>query len=218
MIRQEIADKIVLTNVQNYHTADVDVENLYYKALDQKVDSVLIGGASLPVTRRFASRPVKTAICAAYPSGAVSADLKAAEIEDAEKTYGNVSAFYVTSAMGWYLSGHADDLKKEMEACTAATAKPVWFITELSQMPEDKQKEFCEIAKAAGVTGIMTSVVFAPYELPAADPAAIAALRKITDLKIAAATPSADPALWEEYIAAGADLVVVNTNCFPAGD
>ena len=218
MKSRNLASKIILSNIQNYHTADVDVENIYYKALDQGVHSVLIGGASFCVTKKFAARPVKTAVCAAYPSGAVPAELKAFEIIDAEKKYEDVEAFFVTAAMGWFLSGHADDLKKEMEACVTATKKPVWFITELTQMPADKRKEFCEIAEKAGVAGIMTSVLFAPYELPVAGPVEIKELRSMTGLKIAAPTKSGREEEWQALIDAGADFVVVNTDNFPAGD
>lgn len=219
MKNKELAKKIILSNIQNYQVADRDVENIYYKANDIGAKAVLIGGASLGVAARFASRPAATAVACAYPSGAVDAALKAFEITDALAKKGDICCFFVSAAMGWFQSGHVDDLRAEMQAAVAAAkGAGVWFIVELTQMSAEQIKSFCDIAKEEGVCGIMTSTDFYPYEFPVAGPDEIKALRALTDLQIAAPTKSGDEADWQALIDAGADLVIVNADKVPAGD
>lgn len=209
---ESLSKKIILTNIPNYYVSDENCENLYYKALANKIDRVVIGPSSIAVGEKFAGRGIKTGISIDYPAGASHSDLKAREITACEKAGDVADMYFVTAAVGFFLSGHEDSLREEMEQCVCAVEKPVYFIIEAAKMPDNYLEKLCEIAKEKGAAGIVTSTAFMPYDIKRVTTEDIKRTKKYAGegLKVIAAGPFTSMEEVQRAVEAGADAVLVN--------
>ncbi|WP_138264250.1 hypothetical protein [[Clostridium] hylemonae] len=207
--------KIILTNIPNYSVSDENCENLYYRAIDNKADAVLIGPSSMKTGERFKGRGVKTGVSISYPSGAAFPDLKAQEILDCEKLSGVADMYFVTAAAGYYMSGHEDNLREEMRLCVKAAKKPVYFITEAAEMTDECLEKMCRIACEEHVKGIVTSTAFMPYDIKRAGAADVSRLKAYGagQLETVAFGPFCAGEDVEEIQKAGADMMILNESC-----
>jgi len=208
----QIAEKVILTNVPNYYISDENCENLYYKAMANQIDRVFISPTSAAVGKKFKDRGVKTAVSIAYPAGCADPELKAMEIKNCENEGGAADMYFVTAAVGYFMSGHEDNLQKEMTQCVEAVNKPVYFIIEAGEMSDRHLRILCNIAKKTKAAGIISSTAFMPYEIcrePAED---ARRLRQYADGSLEIIVSGAFAAIEEieHVIVNGADTVIIN--------
>ena len=208
--------RIILTNIPTYDVTDENCENLYYKAKSNGIGRIIVGPASLDAIKGFEGRGLKVGVSIAYPSGAVTPELKVAEMNDCEAESSMIDMFFVTCSQGFYVSGHNDNLVKEMTDCVKATEKPVYFIIELMELTDAKLEFLVETAKKAGVKGLLLSTAFRPYDvIKDPDSKRIRKIKKLAgnDLEIIAA--GRDMKTEEAALAAmraGASSVLINVN------
>lgn len=207
-----LARKIILTNIPDYYVTDENCENLYYKALYNNICRVLIGPSSAAVGVKFQGRGIKTGIGIDYPAGTSFPDLKAKQIADCEKGSNVADMYFVTAAVGIFLSGHIDNLRDEMIQCVYTTGKPVYFTIEAAEIPDEYLAKLCEIAKEAKVTGVVTSTAFMPYDIKRVTMEDIKRTKKYTgkELELIAAGPFTTVEEIESAVKAGADAVLIN--------
>lgn len=212
MMTKEMLKKIILTNIPNYYVTDENCENLYYKALSNGIERVMIGPSSMKAVEEFASREVKTGVTIAYPSGTVCPELKAQEILDCEKNSPAADLYFVTVAVGYFMSGHDDNLIQEMRMCVNAVDKPVYFIIEAAEMSDEYLEKLCSIAKEEKVAGLVLSTAFMPYDIkrPGADDVKRVKRYAGGCLEIIAAGIIETEEDIKNMLDAGADAVMVN--------
>jgi len=205
-------EKVILTNIPNYYITDENCENLYYKAQANGIGRVVIGPSSMKVIEQMAVKGVKTAVTVAYPSGMVSPELKAQEIADCEKSSSAADMYFVTAAVGYFMSGHEDNLEKEMKLCVNAVDKPVYFIVEAAEMSDEYLEKLCKTAQKTRVAGIVASTAFMPYDIKRPDASDVKRLKKYAgnDLEIIAAGVIETEEDVRKMLEAGADAVMVN--------
>ena len=211
MENRDILAKTTLTNVTEYCVSDTDCEDIILKALHFGVDKVILSPSSAAVAKKYDG--VKYGVSIAYPSGAVYPELKAAEITDYEENCGGADEYYVSAAVGFYRSGHEDNLEKEMEQCVAAAkGKPVYFFIEAAEMSDDEIAFTCKTAEEKGVTGIVASNGFMSYDIKRSGPDDIKRIngqgRKIKVLACGCMDERKDV---EACIEAGADGVILRS-------
>lgn len=212
MNKAEILKKVIATNIPNYYVTDEDCENLYYKSLTNQVAEVLIGPSSYGTAKKFVEKDIRTAIAISYPAGTAYPDIKAEEILSFERENGPADAYYVTAAVGYFMSGHEDNLKEEMELCVKATKKPVYFFIEAAEMAEEQLERACTIAMECKVSGLVISTAFMPYDIKEGTAQEVKRLKQYAGslLEVIAfgAFHTAEEA--EEALAAGADRIIFN--------
>lgn len=204
--------KIILTNIPNYYVTDENCENLYYKALANGIERVIIGPSSMKTVEELSSRGVKTGVTIAYPSGTVCPEMKAQEIKDCEGSSSVADMYFVTAAQGYFMSGHEDNLRQEMKLCVEAADKPVYFIIETAEMSEEYLEKFCRTAIEERVSGVVLSTAFEPYDVKRPDAGDIKRIRKYSgdQLEIIASGDIRTEEKIKEMLDAGADAVMVN--------
>lgn len=209
---EELSKKIILTNIPNYYVTDENCENLYYKAMANGIEQVLIGPSSMKTGEKFQSRNVKTAVSIAYPSGTVCPEVKAQEITDCEQFSPIADMYFVTAAVGYFMSGHKDNLEKEMRLCIDAAKKPVYFITEAAEMSDKYLAKFCDSAIKNKIEGIVISTAFLPYDIKRPTLEDIKRAKKYcgNKMKVIAAGFYKSMDDIEVVLEAGADMVIVN--------
>lgn len=210
---EKIANKIILTNVPNYYISDENCENLYYKALANHIDRVFIGPTSTLIADKFKKIGVKTAVSIAYPSGCAYPELKVQEIKNCEDTFA-ADMYFVTAAIGYFMSGHKQNLKDEMKLCVeAAVNKPVYFIAEASEMSDKQLETLCETAKITNAAGIINSTAFMPYDIRRTPSEDTKRLRQFagSELEVFISGGFKTKKEVENVINNGADAVIVNT-------
>lgn len=207
--------KTILTNIPNYYVSDENCENLYYKAIANRADAVLISPSSMKTGEKFTGRGVKTCVSISYPAGTASPNLKAQEILDCENGSGIADMYFVTAAAGYFMSGHEDNLREEMRLCAGSVSKPVYFITEAAEMTEEDLEKMCRIACEEKVRGIVTSTAFLPYDVKRATAAEVSRLKRYAHdgLKVAAFGQFHTLDEVEEAENAGADMIILNETC-----
>lgn len=207
--------KTILTNIPNYYVSDENCENLYYKAIANKADAVLIGPSSMKTGEKFKGRGVKTAVSIAYPAGTSFPDLKAQEILDCEEAGGVADMYFVTAAAGYFMSGHEDNLREEMRLCVEAAKKPVYFITEIAKMTDEHLEKMCRIAREEKVKGIVTSTAFKPYDIKKTGASDVSRLKAYAsdELETVAFGLFCAREDVEEVQKAGADVIILNESC-----
>lgn len=212
MTVEEMYKKIILTNIPNYYITDENCENLYYKAIANGIEKVLIGPSSMKIGEKFQDRNVKTIVSIAYPSGTVCPEIKAQEIEDCEQFSSIADMYFVTAAVGYFMSGHEDDLEKEMKLCVETAKKPVYFITEIAEMSDSYLEKFCKLAQENKIAGIMISTAFMPYDVKRPSVEDIKRIKRYSGNKIEVIAAGTYKSLEDINAAldAGADFVMVN--------
>ena len=215
MTTEEMLKKIILTNIPNYYVTDENCENLYYKALANGIGRVIIGPSSMKSVEALSSRGVKAGVTVAYPSGTVCPELKAQEIKDCEALSSVADMYFVTAAQGYFMSGHEDNLRQEMKLCVSASDKPVYFIIEVAEMPDEYLEKFCRIAEEENVSGILLSTAFMAYDVKRPNVSEVKRIKKYAgdQLEIIAAGDIQTAEEVKELLAAGADTVMVNESC-----
>lgn len=215
MLTEEMKKKIILTNIPNYYVTDENCENLYYKALANGIERVVIGPSSMKAVEEFASRGIKTGITIAYPSGAVCPELKAQEMKDCEKISAIADMYFVTAAVGYFMSGHEDNLAREMNLCVHAADKPVYFIIEAAEMGDQYLKSLCDMAKKEKVKGILLSTAFGPYDIRKPGVEDVKRVKQYVkdELEVIASGIIETEEDVQAMIEAGADAVMVNESC-----
>jgi len=210
----ELTEKIILTNIPDYEVRDADCENLCYKALANGISRILVGPSSLDVVKQFKGRGLRMGVSIAYPSGAVTPELKIAEMEDCLASGDAVDEFFVTCAEGYFMSGHEDNLVKEMtDIVKAAGSKPVYFIIECTALSEEQTAFLVKTATEAGVKGLLISTAFRPYDtIRRPEVEDIRKMRELAgdDLEIIAAGCIRSEEDAASAIAAGADSVMID--------
>lgn len=212
MSREDILKNVIATNITDYYVTDKECENLYYKSLINHVPEVLIGPSSNCVARKFSGQKIRTGVTVSYPAGTAYPEVKAEEIRSYEKENGPADAYYVTAAVGYFMSGHEDNLADEMEMCVKATKKPVYFFIEAAEMEDEHMKKVCSIAKEKGVMGIVISTAFMPYDIKRASDREIKRLKKYAadELETIAFGPFDTVEKVKEILEAGADKIILN--------
>lgn len=212
MTTEEMLNKIILTNIPNYYVTDENCENLYYKALANGIRRVIIGPSSMKSVEALSSRGVKTGVTIAYPSGTVCPELKAQEIKDCENMSSSADMYFVTTAQGFFMSGHEDNLRQEMKLCHNASDKPVYFIIEVAEMSDEYLEKFCRIAEEEKVSGVLLSTAFMPYDVKRPDVSEVKRIKKYAgdQLEIIAAGDLHTAEEVKALLDAGADTVMVN--------
>ena len=215
MTTEEMLKKIILTNIPNYYVTDENCENLYYKALANGIGRVIIGPSSMKSVEALSSRGVKAGVTVAYPSGTVCPELKAQEIKDCEALSSVADMYFVTAAQGYFMSGHEDNLRQEMKLCVSASDKPVYFIIEVAEMPDEYLEKFCRIAEEENVSGILLSTAFMAYDVKRPNVSEVKRIKKYAgdQLEIIAAGDIQTAEEVKELLAAGAYTVMVNESC-----
>lgn len=208
----EIMGKIILTNMPNYYVTDENCENLYYRALANGINRVLIGPSSMKTVEKLASRGIKTGVAIAYPSGVLLPEVKKQEILDCEAESSVADMYFVTAAQGCFMSGHEDQLIQEMRQCVAAVDKQVYFIVEAGELTEEAMEKICMIAKQEKVSGLLLSTAFKAYDIRRPEAADVALMKKYAGdgLEIIAAGDIQTEEAVGEMLKAGADSVMVN--------
>lgn len=212
---ETILKKIILTNIPNYYVTDENCENLYYKALANGIPRVLIGPSSMRSAEEFAARGVKTGVSIAYPSGTVCPELKAQEIRDCEAESKIADMYFVTAAVGYFMSGHEENLAQEARLCKEASGKPVYLIIEAAKMPDEYLEKLCRTAKKEEIKGILLSTAFMPYDIKRPGIEDIRRVKKYVkdELEIIAAGVFESEEDVVNAVEAGADAVMVNESC-----
>lgn len=212
MNREEILTKVIAANISNYYVTDKDCENLYYKSLMNHVPEVLIGPSSSCIAKKIAGRDIRTGVTVSYPAGTAYPEVKADEIRSFEQENQAVDAYYVTAAVGYFLSGHDDNLEAEMELCVKATKSPVYFFIEAAEMEDRHLEKVCQTAKEKGVAGIVISTAFMPYDIKRASAKDIVRLKKYAGdgLETIAFGLFDTVEKIEEALEAGADKIILN--------
>lgn len=212
---ETILKKIILTNIPNYYVTDENCENLYYKALANGIPRVLIGPSSMRSAEEFAARGVKTGVSIAYPSGTVCPELKAQEIRDCEAESKIADMYFVTAAVGYFMSGHEENLAQETRLCKEASDKPVYLIIEAAEMTDEYLEKLCRTAKKEEIKGILLSTAFMPYDVKRPGIEDIRRVKKYVkdELEIIAAGVFESEEDVVNAIEAGADAVMVNESC-----
>lgn len=212
-MKENTVKKLIMTNIPNYEVRDVDCENLCYKAKSNGIPEIIVGPSSLSAIQGFKGNGVRVGVSIAYPSGAITPELKVAEIQDCLAASDMIDVFFVTCAQGYFMSGHPDNLEKEMYDTVKATEKPVYFIIEETALSEDQRKILVETAKKAGVKGLLISTAFGPYDMirrpNIEDIAKIKVLAGDTFEIIAAGNIKTEEDI-EAALQAGADRVMIN--------
>lgn len=212
MLREEILEKTIATNIPNYYVTDEDCENLYYKAIANQVKEVLIGPSSYKIAQKFAKKGIKTGISISYPAGTAYPEIKAEEIKSFEKEHGSADAYYVTAAVGYFMSGHEDNLKAEIEQCAGATEKPVYFFIEAAEMEDRHLEKVCQTAREAQAAGIVISTAFMPYDIKRGTAQQVKRLKNYAgqDLEVVAFGVFDTVEKAEEALEEGADKIILN--------
>lgn len=209
---ESVQERIILTNMPNYFVTDENCENIYYKAMADGLKRVLIGPSSSSVGEMFGDRGVMTGVAIAYPSGTVCPELKAAEIIDCEQSGGVADMYFVTAAVGYFMSGHEDNLKAEIRQCVSAVHKPVYVIVEAAEMADSHLEKLCQTAREERAAGIVASTAFMPYDIKRPGAEDIRRIKKYSgdELEVIAAGEIQSLADVEKMIEAGADAVILN--------
>lgn len=212
MTMEDMLKKIILTNIPNYYVTDENCENLYYKALANGIERVIIGPSSMKTIEGLSSKGVKTGVAIAYPSGTVCPELKAQEIKDCEELSSAADMYFVTAAQGYFMSDHEDNLRQEMKLCVGVTDKPVYFIIESAEMSEEYMEKLCKVAIEEKVSGIVLSTAFMPYDIKRPDAEEVKRIKKYSgnQLEIIASGVVQTEEQVREMLDAGADAVMVN--------
>ena len=212
MTREEILKRVIATNVPNYYVTDKDCENLYYKSLMNHVPEVLTGPSSECIAKKFTECDIRTGITISYPSGTAYPEVKAEEIRSFEQENGAADAYYVTAAVGYFMSGHDDNLEAEMELCVNATKSPVYFFIEAAEMEDRHLEKVCQTAKEKGAAGIVISTAFMPYDIKRPTTRDIVRLKKYArdELETIAFGPFDTEEKVAEALEAGADKIILN--------
>lgn len=208
----ELNKKTILTNIPHYYVTDETCENLFFKARMYGFEKVLIGPSTAKIAQKLRG-DLKVGISISYPAGAVYPELKADEIKDFEEN-GLTAAdeYYVTAALGYFISGHPENLEQEMSLCVAAAnGKPVYFFLEAAEMSDADIESACAIAKKAGVKGLVASNGFLAYDIKRSGPEDIKRLKKYADgLEILACGLLKSEADIEASLEAGADCAILD--------
>lgn len=212
MLKEEILRRTIATNIPNYYVTDEDCENLYYKAAANHVKEVLIGPSSYKTAKKFVKKDIKTGISISYPAGTAYPEIKAEEIRSFERENGGADAYYVTAAVGYFMSGHEENLKAEMEMCVSAAEKPVYFFIEAAEMEDDHLEKVCRTARNARAAGIVISTAFMPYDIKRGTAEEVKRLKKYAgrDLEVIAFGVFDTVGKAEEALEAGADKLILN--------
>lgn len=212
MNREEILKRVIATNIPNYYVTDKECENLYYKSLMNGVPEVLLGPSSCCVACKFEDKGIRTGITVSYPAGTAYPEVKAEEIRSYEQENRPADAYYVTAAVGYFMSGHEENLAQEMELCVKATKSPVFFFIEAAEMEDWQIETACRTAAETGVEGIVISTAFMPYDIKRPSVEEIRRLKKFTgrELEIIAFGPFDTAEKVEEVLEAGADKIILN--------
>lgn len=212
MTREEILRKTIATNIPNYYVTDEDCENLYYKAMGNHVNEVLLGPSSYKIAEKFSDKEMKTGISISYPAGTAYPEVKAEEIRSFEKENGSADAYYVTAAVGYFMSGHEDNLRDEIKLCVQATEKPVYFFIEAAEMEDRHLDKVCQTAREMKAAGIVISTAFMPYAIRRGTAEEVKRMKKYagSDLEVIAFGTFDTVKKAEEALEAGADKIILN--------
>ena len=166
-----IVDRLEYSNIQEYRIGDTECENLVLKALQCGIGNIVIGSSALDLVSDMLEKEnnddIKINIAVSYPSGAYLTEAKVQEIEDLLEIGKKIDGFYAVMQVGSYLSGHKKETQEEMKALVkAAKGIPVKLITEIGVLNKEQINEVCEMAIEAGITSLVTSAGFMPYEVP----------------------------------------------------
>ena len=164
-----IVDRLEYSNIQEYRIGDTECENLVLKALQCGIGNIVIGSSALDLVSDMLEKEnnddIKINIVVSYPSGAYLTEAKVQEIEDLLEIGKKIDGFYAVMQVGSYLSGHKKETQEEMKALVqAAKGIPVKLITEIGVLNKEQINEVCEMAIEAGITSLVTSAGFMPYE------------------------------------------------------
>lgn len=212
MMREEMLKRTIATNIPDYYVTDEGCENLYYKAMVNQAGEVLLGPSSYKTAEKFAGKGVRTGISISYPAGTAYPEIKAEEIKSFEKETQCADAYYVTAAVGYFMSGHEDNLRSEMELCVQATEKPVYFFIEAAEMEDLHLEKVCQTAKETKVAGIVISTAFMPYDIKRGTAEEVKRLKKYagSELEVIAFGVFDTVEKVEEALAAGADKIILD--------
>lgn len=212
MAMADILKRIILTNIPNYHVSDENCENLYYRALANGIQRVIIGPSSMKTVEKLSTRGIKTGVAIAYPSGTIAPDLKMQEIKDCEDVHSVADMYFVTAALGYFMSGHDENLREEMKLCIETVNKPVYFIIEAAEMEDEYLEKFCQIAIEEKVAGIVLSTAFIPYDINRPSASDVRRIKQYVgnQLEIISAGDIQTEEDVREMLDAGADAVMVN--------
>lgn len=183
-----LREKLEYSNISEYRIGDTECENLVLKALKCGVETIVVGPSSLNIVTNMLKNEKnapKVCVTVAYPSGAYWKDSKVQEMEGILELGYPIDGFYVVMQVGAYLSGRKDAIQQEMEAfITAANKIPVKLVTELGVLSQSQIEELCKMAIEAGISAIVTSTGFLPYDVTQADQTAYRQLVKAANGRI----------------------------------
>ena len=172
---------------------------------------MVLGPSSLPVCLpHLRDGGVRLAVTAAYPSGAYSPESKAEEIRELAERYPEIDEFYVVMAVGLFLGGELDAVRRELAAVMeAAAGRTVKLVTELGTLSEAQMASLCDLAAEAGAPWIVTSTGFTAYDAPLPTPGQVAALCRAAAgrVRVVACGTVKTAAEADVYLAAGAERV-----------
>lgn len=156
--RAELAQMIDHTLLKPESTAD-DVAALVTEAADLGAYSICISPSQLPVE---VPEGLHIATVVGFPSGAVKANIKAAEAAQAVADGAEEVDMVINIALA--KQGLFDELKEEIAAVRAAVPAPglLKVIIESAALTDEEIVAACEAAEAAGADFVKTSTGFHP--------------------------------------------------------
>lgn len=156
--RAELAQMIDHTLLKPESTAD-DVAALVTEAADLGTYSICISPSQLPVE---VPEGLHIATVVGFPSGAVKANIKAAEAAQAVADGAEEVDMVINIALA--KQGLFDELKEEIAAVRAAVPAPglLKVIIESAALTDEEIVAACEAAEAAGADFVKTSTGFHP--------------------------------------------------------
>jgi deoxyribose-phosphate aldolase len=165
---RQIISIIDYSNIQSYKVTDADCENLALKAIVYGFGTVVVGPSSLSAIEEILKgKNIKTAVSIAYPSGAYLLKSKTDEIKELLETKPYIDEFYAVLAVGRFLSGYADETRREIEGIVRAAGKrTVKIVIEAGIMDFTQKKTICDMVAEAGAEYIVASTGFIYYDVP----------------------------------------------------
>ncbi|MGN8800819.1 hypothetical protein ACTNCH_08650 [Candidatus Merdisoma sp. HCP28S3_D10] len=163
------AERVEFSNIQQYEVGDEQIENLVLKAVRAGGNTVVVGPSAVPVVNSLLNQEdqIKVDCALSYPSGAYFTSQKVEEVKDMLNEPLHIDEFYIVMQVGMYLSGHKDEMREELKALVeAADGIPVKIVTEISVFDHSQMKEICDAAAEAGVSAMVVSADFRPYDIP----------------------------------------------------
>ena len=206
-MENNMLSKVIITNIHKYLVRDSDMENLCMKANIFNLAGVVVGPSSLEKIRKYKGNS-KIGVSIGYPSGMYPYEAKVEEISLVEEVSSTVDSYYVVMGVGNYLSGNVQQAKEEFIAL-GKTEKNIRLIVEFSKFSKDQIRQLCEFALESGISGLVSSACFYPYEMPETTPEQIELVRKYAkSLEIIPFVQEVNPDLMNDFIKSGADFVM----------